>query len=121
MSYQRVLPRDLFNEAKLLKCLGRMALLINDEMTGGFKLELKHYTVKSPGFIIDQNPDAGSFYCKNLKLMLGDKEIPLSTALNSRQSYPMYFTDDRGEECCVFDEAGCLAAEFLAMLRRLSP
>lgn len=28
--YQRVIPRDLFNEAKLLKCLGRLSLFIHD-------------------------------------------------------------------------------------------
>ena len=30
MTYRRVLPRDLFNEAKLLKCLGQLALIIHD-------------------------------------------------------------------------------------------
>lgn len=29
-NYFRVLPRDLFNEAKLLKCVGRLCLLIHD-------------------------------------------------------------------------------------------
>ncbi len=28
--YTRVIPRDLFNEAKLLKCIGRLVLLIHD-------------------------------------------------------------------------------------------
>lgn len=28
--YQRVLPRDLFNESKLLKCIGQLVLLIHD-------------------------------------------------------------------------------------------
>lgn len=30
--YQRVLPRDLFNEAALLKCLGKVALWIHEGM-----------------------------------------------------------------------------------------
>lgn len=30
MSYFRVIPRDLFNEASLLKCYGRLAILLDD-------------------------------------------------------------------------------------------
>ena len=30
MSYARVIPRDLFNEANLLKCLGKVALILMD-------------------------------------------------------------------------------------------
>ena len=30
--YTRVLPRDLFNEAKLMKCMGLLTLLIHDEL-----------------------------------------------------------------------------------------
>ncbi len=30
MPYHRVLPRDLFNDANLLKCMGRLIMLIDD-------------------------------------------------------------------------------------------
>jgi hypothetical protein len=30
VSYFRVIPRDLFNEASLLKCYGRLAILLDD-------------------------------------------------------------------------------------------
>lgn len=38
-SYRRVLPRDLFNEAKLLKCLGQLSLMIHD---GKCELRVEH-------------------------------------------------------------------------------
>ena len=38
-NYSRVIPRDFFNEAKLLKCMGLLALKVLDNMTpNGIKI-----------------------------------------------------------------------------------
>lgn len=34
MTYQREIPRDLFNEANLLKCLGQISLIAHDRPDG---------------------------------------------------------------------------------------
>ena len=61
--YKRVLPRDLFNEAKLLKCLGRLCLLIEDDMC---KLEYDHDDEFAEGFVIGQLQECGGIYPLNL-------------------------------------------------------
>jgi hypothetical protein len=35
IEYNRVIPRDLFNESKLLKCFGQLALLMHDGVIPG--------------------------------------------------------------------------------------
>lgn len=39
MTYRRVIPRDLFNEADLLKCLGRLYI------DGGDRVEFEEFRV----------------------------------------------------------------------------
>ncbi len=59
MAYLRVIPRDLFNEGNLLKCLGR--IYINLESLPGISAEL----VETGGpFHIEQNEDDGSIYVR---------------------------------------------------------
>ncbi len=59
MTYHRVLPRDAFNEAKLLKCIGKLTLLIED----------KYNTPKAASLIYAKSdPNIGqmpNFYCDN--------------------------------------------------------
>lgn len=112
MPYQRVLPRDLFNEAKLLKCLGRLSLLIEDGM---LPMRVIHDTMTDPGFLVDQNPDDGSFFCANLQFYAPRQGrlrlVPFHSALNSRESWPLLCTWQQ-EELAVFNEDGSLTDEF---------
>jgi len=110
-SYTRVWPRDLFNEAKLLKCLGQLTLLAHD---GECKLRFDHDTSTYLGFTIEQNPADGAVYCPNFKAYtLDDRRLDLYTPLNSRESYPLLCHDAiGGEEYEVFTDNGKLTEEF---------
>lgn len=109
--YKRVLPRDLFNEAKLLKCLGRLCLLIEDDMC---KLEYDHDDEFAEGFVIGQLQECGGIYPLNLRFYTpaGD-EFVCNSPLNSRRAYSLVFTY-KGEECYVFDDdnTGTLSPDF---------
>jgi hypothetical protein len=114
MPYTRVIPRDLFNEAKLLKCLGHLALTLHD-YEGRWPLTLNHEDPES-GFVIDQDENTGNLYCLNLELTHGeDRTIGLSSVYNSKSPYPLIFSvDDDGDY--VFDDNGNFSAEFLAVI-----
>lgn len=111
MSYQRVCPRDLFNEANLLKCLGRLSLLILDRVAPA-GMELVHQD-SVHGFEIEQNPNDGAIYCRNVELFhLGDY-FTLMRPLNSREPWPLYFTVD-DTTIYVFTEHGDLSPQLLS-------
>lgn len=121
MSYQRVLPRDLFNEAKLLKCLGQLALLIHDNKVDGFPLIFHHYA-DTIGFDIDQNPDDGSLFCRNIDLDVGETTIPLFTSYNAKGPYPLYFLNNQeGEIHKVLGDDGSIHPDFLNFLKATYP
>jgi hypothetical protein len=117
MSYARVLPRDLFNEAKLLKCLGRLTLLIHDA-DGATPLRFEHVDEES-GFIIEQDESSGDLFCRNLGFFVGDYELSLFSKYNSKEAYPLYFmeVDDSG---FIFDDDGEFSIEFKALVRHIT-
>lgn len=118
MSYLRVIPRDLFNEANLLKCYGRLVILLEN-------LPVGH--VGSFGedafdvFDIQQNPDDGSLSVANMPLYIGGRPYTLRRPLNSRHPWPLWAelqdNPDGEEEIAVFDDQGDLTAEFSALLK----
>lgn len=116
MSYTRVIPRDLFNEAKLIKCLGQLALHIHDG-DSGLRLNLSHDEPES-GFRIDQNRSDASLYCENLELTCGFRLVGLRLPYNSRDAYPLQFWAD-DIEGRVFDDDGAFSAEFRAAIESL--
>lgn len=99
MSYMRVIPRDLFNEANLLKCLGRIYICLE-------RLPRCNVTLESNGqeFRIDQSQCSGAIYCSN---------VPL---LNARDPWPLYASLPDDDECEVFTNDGEFTAEFLELI-----
>ena len=94
MSYQRVLPRDLFNEAKLLKCVGKIALLVEDGMIPGLSMIQEC----SDGFKIKQDEASGSIMISNLRFVAEDgEEVYLYTSLNSKEAWPLVMAYDDSE------------------------
>lgn len=96
MTYQRVIPRDFFNEAKLLKCWGQLALKLHD----GVKLPGWHEGVRlsivsesDRGWAISQDPVDGALFLPGVDLhaIRGHRGfyVVLSTEYNSRDPYPM--------------------------------
>lgn len=115
MSYRRVLPRDLFNEADLLKCLGRLVILVEGLSHAGFDEE----DVDGP-FVIKQNPFDGSLEVTNLTFRISGEHFFLHRPLNSREPWPLFLnsaSDPDFEEIRVFDPSGRLSTEMRSLLR----
>ena len=115
MGYQRTLPRDLFNEANLLKCLGRLWMLLKEYAPPGFQIA---HDWPTAGFQIHQDPSDGSIYCSNIKIgnALTRWVVPFRP-LNSRDQWPLFIADG-DDEIEVFDSEGNLTDEFLEWGKR---
>jgi hypothetical protein len=112
MSYNRVIPRDLFNEASLLKCYGR--IYINLETANLQNVELAH---DGDAFDVQQDESSGGLFVANVVLKVRGKSCRLHRPLNSRETWPLYLTDENEEEIDVFTEDGSFSAEMEAFLR----
>lgn len=135
--YKRVIPRDLFNEAKLLKCLGQLSLLIHDGQdkdgcrtpellsieyeSDVLSVECGHcgggVTVENRQFVIEQCASTGNLYCRNVRIYIdGRKNFDVYTnsfGLNSREPYPLIY-DDFGDNCDhVFNDDGTFTDSFI--------
>lgn len=110
--YLRVIPRDLFNEANLLKCLGKLYLCLETLNPEGVTLEHD-----GEAFEIDQSEDSGGLFVRNVTLIVRGEEVHLWRPLNSRHAWPLYLTLDLDdEEYSVFDDDGNLSIEMLKFL-----
>lgn len=118
MSYVRVNPRDLFNEANLLKCYGKLFILLENHESHRMVFddsEVQHYDVR-------QHEDDGSLTIENIYLNLKkyrNTEIKLFRPLNSRRSWPLIAIDHNNEnnEVLVFNEDGELSEDFKTLLK----
>jgi hypothetical protein len=117
MTYSRVIPRDLFNESKLLKCYGRLSLLIHEGRIAGLPLTLEHDAEPFPGFQVEMDGLRGHFYCSNLKLLLNGSPLRVGTVINSREEYPMVCVTEDESEVEVFNAYGFLTPEFKRYVR----
>ena len=117
-SYVRVIPRDLFNEANLLKCLGQLCLKL--DTAGEHRAEM---IGPHPGerFEIEQNPDSGGISAGNVVLIVGGERCMMERPLNSRRPWPLYVTHvgiaEEYEPIEVFTDEGELTPDFLALIR----
>lgn len=103
-TYLRVVPRDFFNEAKLLKCLGRLELLIldNAKPARDFKITSEF---DNEAFNIVQDPNSGSISVSNYRVFVNGEELFLSTSLNSKDNYPLIGIY-KEQEYYIFNEQG---------------
>jgi len=117
MPFHRVLPRDLFNESKLLKCLGRLCLLSHDEL---IPVWFEHDTEQHTGFHVVQDASSGDLYCTNLTFGIRGEVLEVVTRYNDRSNYPLLFwaNDDDGF-LSVFDDDGNTTADFDEFCRKL--
>lgn len=102
MTYKRVLPRDAFNEAKLLKCIGKITLLIEDGLLPDFQ-----YHYDGDFFNIIQDESDGSISVGNISFWYKGQSITLKTGLNDKTNWPLLMAlgDD---EYYIFEENGDL-------------
>ena len=106
-NYTRVIPRDLFNEAKLLKCIGRLCLLIHDNNT---PVKMSFEETGEP-FNIGMS-DCGSLMIVNLEVCIKGEPCVFKTTYNSKSNYPLMLEYDSCEYR-VFDEQGEWDSEFM--------
>jgi hypothetical protein len=87
MSYRRVIPRDLFNEAKLLKCLGKLSLLIHEQMIDGLNV---NHEDELNGFKFSQCTGSGFITVSNLHFFDNNgTPIYCYHPLNCKDKWPM--------------------------------
>jgi hypothetical protein len=113
--YQRIIPRDLFNEAKLLKCMGRLCLLIHDDMT---PVEMSFDEVDK--FEIGQLKSDGALTIANMHVYIKGKEFLFKAQYNNKHNYPFKLEHDDADYQ-VFDENGNFDQEFLDFCKKLKP
>lgn len=115
MTYRRVIPRDLFNEANLLKCLGALYISLDGDAA--------HFATfvqdDLPSFIIEQNMDDGSISVVNIGFHIKGVPYELIRPLNSRRPWPLYCRDltSGADDVPVFTEQGTLTMEFTKLIR----
>jgi len=113
MSYIRVIPRDLFNEANLLKCFGR--LWIETERFRCVRIEHD-----GDPFQIEQNEDSGSLSIANVQVRIGGRSCQVWRPLNSRDAWPLYLQVGDEDEIRVFTDEGALSSEMMALIEAAS-
>lgn len=101
MSYIRVLPRDAFNEAMLLKCIGKITLLIEDGFLNGWA-----YEYDGEAFDIQQNQDDGSISIANISFTKNGEAVNLYTPLNSRRAWALVGDGNGYEMDYLFSDNG---------------
>lgn len=114
--YQRVIPRDLFNESKLLKCMGRLCLLIHDRMIP-FVGRVDH---DGSPFVIGLIDD-GSLTVTNVKVKVNGKYYRFKTTYNSKSNYPFFLETEDYEDILVFNESGDFDHEFIEFCKKTQP
>lgn len=114
MSYRRVLPRDLFNEADLLKCYGRLWLLAEN------RKDIRFAEEDASSFAIDQDESDGSLTVTNLTFQIHGKTCKLYRPLNSRHAWPLW-VDDGDDMVAVFTTGGELSPDMLQLIAENEP
>lgn len=117
MNYVRVIPRDLFNEANLLKCYGRLSILLGNSNDHAAELSESN----GEPFDIVQDESSGDLTIANLPFSVDGRLYRLSRPLNSRGEWPLYLTDDAEEEIPVFTDVGNFTDEFKSLIKDKSP
>ncbi len=109
----KVYPRDLFNDANLLKCVGQIALIeLERGLPGNWELH-----IPTP-YTINMSELDGSTNIQNMFIRNGRRDVLFSRPLNSREAWPLTAHHGDYEECEVFDDKGNFAKEFINLLEQ---
>lgn len=115
--YTRVIPRDLFNEANLLKCYGKLWIALESRRYDA-TLSDDDLPRETP-FHIVQSQDDGSLTIDNLAFKIKGELYRLWRPSNSRDPWPLYFSSMDDEICeRVFSDDGSLSPEFKRLTER---
>lgn len=117
--YRRVIPRDLFNEADLLKCLGRLVILLDE--TRGHVAEVRTVGGETrdsltQNFDITQDESDGAIRCENVVLCLRGVPRLVYRPLNSREPWPLWLRCPDYDDILIFTEDGRFTPDFLTYI-----
>ncbi len=112
-NFQRVIPRDFFNEAKLLKCYGVLALAIHKSALPT-KVKISIEESGEPFDIV--MADGYGLTVKNYPITVNGEIILFYTTYNSKDNFPFY-CQVNGEEVEVFDNLGDFTMDFRLAFR----
>lgn len=112
-TYTRVIPRDFFNEAKLLKCMGLLALKILDGLTP-CEISIEE---NGESFNIELS-DEGSLFISNYNVIVKNTVCHFKTTYNAKGNYPFYCEYDY-TDYLVFDENGDWHPNFIEFIKTL--
>lgn len=113
IKYERVVPRDLFNEAKLLKCIGLVALMILDNKTPVAMAIEEHGNAFKIGLL-----DDGYLTITNYEISIKGNPYTFKCQYNSKSNYNL-FVEYNYCEYLVFDEKGNFYTEFIDFVNSL--
>lgn len=111
MSYKRVLPRDYFNESKLLKCLGHLALQILNDRDKANGIEIEIFDNDGAPFNI-QLSECGHLYEIYHPIKVGGEIVRMMTPYNSKANFPL-ICEHGIENYDVFTDQGEFTVEFI--------
>lgn len=120
MQYERVIPRDFFNEAKLLKCLGHLSVKIHDKLLPkGLDIKIKE---TGEPFEVRLHED-GTLEVVNYPVKVNNYKVRLVSRYNSKSSYPLMCVYENRRDYIeedVFTEDGEFTQEFLDMAKHFT-
>lgn len=131
MTHFRVIPRDLFNEAKLLKSLGQLCLKIHEGQAD--PLTVDHEDPEA-GFTVELSPTHGTLFVRDLWFYCNGLPVEFYTDYNDRDPYPLWaeFTfgsadpanpipENQRGPFQVFDDSGEFSEGFRAGVLEVQP
>lgn len=110
-NYGRQIPRDFFNESKLLKCLGAFKIQIGEtRLPDNLSVSIEE---DGDAFDIDLDPNYGCLYVVNYPIIVNGLQYFFGTTYNSKEPYPFVCYDHDDYEIQVLDDKGKLTQEFI--------
>ena len=121
-SFMRVIPRDLFNEAALLKCLGKIALMAHNGIVEKLKMVYEPYDngngEECEGFLILQDDGSGDLYCNNVAAINADGDNCLVfRKYNDKSQWSVLIYPSDTDSILVMDDEGNPTKEFIEWAR----
>lgn len=107
-SHYRVIPRDFFNESKLLKCLGAFTIEMEKYSTLTVEHEHKPFEIRQM--------ESSELVCFNYRFFNGEDQLYMFIPYNSKNPYPLYASID-GQDINVFNNLGKFSAEFIKKVK----
>lgn len=122
--YKRVIPRDFFNEAKLLKCMGHLSLaILGARIPADVNIEISYNDAYAEecegveGFAIQLDPHLELLYVANYDIYINEEYVACGTIYNRKDPFPLYVYY-KETEIKMFDEEGQFSEDFIKTFKK---